>query len=1398
MNLIQNWLLQVKGLRKKRSLKLCDRITSQNCYIQTHLTLCSLILLIATPAYSQITSDNTLGAESSQITPNVLINGANADQIDGGALRGSNLFHSFSDFNINDGQRVYFGNPTGVQNILTRVTGGQASNILGTLGVNGNANLFLINPNGILFGQNARLDIRGSFVGTTANAVQLGNQGIFSATNPAAPPLLTVNPSALLFNQINPNSITNRTRFSETDAANTALFSPEQGSRFLVGGNIIFDGGQIGVLNNRLELGGLTAVGSVELIGSGNEMQLSFPENVSKADITFQNNAAALTTGGSPITVNAHNFSLSNNSLIGVAFAEGQGTLGIPSGDLTINATGTVSLDDKSYLLNVGLQNSLGDTGNIAINSNSIRLSNDSQISTNGQKNRGNISLNSLEDITLDSNSLISTFGTSNSIGKAGDISLNAQTINLSNRAAINSGNNGQGLGGKITLHAQYSISLSGSSIIASASAASVFGGVNNQPSGDIEITARTLSLDGEYTTISSRNFDEGQAGNIQIITDDLISLNGFATITSSVTGQGNGGDIQLQTRVLTLSNGSNIDTLTRGQGKSGNLLINALDSVTLTGTTTLVNPRTGENLISGSRLGTNSQGSGNGGKLTINTGRLSIRDGGNIITNAFVGQSGRGGDLTINATDFIEVIGTTPNGAISSAISSSTLGSGDAGNLTLTTPRLSVLDGGSVSAGVLNSDSTGRGGNLTINASDLVEVVGVSPDGQVFSDIFAGTTGSGDAGNMTINTNRLIISGGALVGTDARTSSKGQGGNLTVNALDSVEVMGTSPDGEILSQLTASTGGAGNAGNMTINTNRLSITSGASVSTDTRASSKGQGGNLIVNAFDSVEVVGKGTDSQLSSTLTASTGGAGNAGNLTINTRSLSIRDLGIVSATTFSGSTGNGGNLTVNASDSVDVIGGYSEGQFGSVLTTATFSSGNAGYLNINTRRLSIRDGGFVSTAAAEESTGQGGNLTVNASDLVEIVGQSSDDLFGTFLTTGTSGTGNAGNLSITTYRLSLSNGGYITTTTSGAGRGGNIDINATNSVEILANPADIDLPDGIFTSTGGAGNAGDVTIRTQHLSVQNGGVVGANTAPESTGQGGNVTINASDAVEVIGISNNGLLPSFISVRSRGQGKAGDITVNSPLIKVENRGAINAESFANDGGNIALNTNILLLRRGGNVSATAGNQKAGGDGGNISINSSFIVAVPNENSDISADAFTGKGGNVNINVQNIFGTEARSQQTSQSDITASSDLGVQGQINISSPEVQTPQKLLELPTGLIDASTQFAQTCPRGRYAKPLGSFVVTGRGGSLPPNTLEPLTGTGNLSPLATLDGEIVNSQTDAGIQLKEEVVNSAPIVEAQGLVKTADGNIILVAQAPTATPTATSSSAMCPAS
>lgn len=181
---------------------------------QTRVLIGGVVLGVGTfslsgsTALAQIVPDDTLGGERSQINRNATVRGRLGDRIDGGAIRGVNLFHSFQEFNVNTGQRVYFSNPTGIENILSRVTGNTISDINGTLGVDGAANLFLLNPNGIVFGPNARLDISGSFVGSTGDRFTFGDGSEFSATNPQAPPLLTMRVPVGL--QYGTGTITNR------------------------------------------------------------------------------------------------------------------------------------------------------------------------------------------------------------------------------------------------------------------------------------------------------------------------------------------------------------------------------------------------------------------------------------------------------------------------------------------------------------------------------------------------------------------------------------------------------------------------------------------------------------------------------------------------------------------------------------------------------------------------------------------------------------------------------------------------------------------------------------------------------------------------------------------------------------------------------------------------------------------------------------------------------------------------------------------------------------------------------------------------------------------------------------------------------------------------------------
>jgi filamentous hemagglutinin family protein len=211
----------------------------------------STFLFPISAVLAQITPDATLGSEGSVVTPNAVVNGAQADLIEGGALRGGNVFHSFQDFNVNDGQRVYFANPTGIENILSRVTGGNVSNIFGTLGVDGAANLFLLNPSGVVFGPNAQLDVSGAFTVTTAERYSFLEGAEFSATNPGQAPLVTVSITpGVQFNDTPRGDITNQGNLAVGAGETLSLY----GDTVVSSGDLTAEGGTVQVLGNQVGL----------------------------------------------------------------------------------------------------------------------------------------------------------------------------------------------------------------------------------------------------------------------------------------------------------------------------------------------------------------------------------------------------------------------------------------------------------------------------------------------------------------------------------------------------------------------------------------------------------------------------------------------------------------------------------------------------------------------------------------------------------------------------------------------------------------------------------------------------------------------------------------------------------------------------------------------------------------------------------------------------------------------------------------------------------------------------------------------------------------------------------------------------------------------------------------
>jgi large exoprotein involved in heme utilization and adhesion len=258
-----------------------------------------------------------------------------------------------------------------------------------------------------------------------------------------------------------------------------------------------------------------------------------------------------------------------------------------------------------------------------------------------------------------------------------------------------------------------------------------------------------------------------------------------------------------------------------------------------------------------------------------------------------------------------------------------------------------------------------------------------------------------------------------------------------------------------------------------------------------------------------------------------------------------------------------------------------------------------------------------------------------------------------------------------------------------------------------------------------------------------------------------------------------------------STGSEIAGNLQLKARSIQLDNLGAITATTSSGNGGDITLQVqDLLLMRQNSNISTTAGITGAGGDGGNIDINAPFIVAVPEENSDITANAFSGSGGNIQITASGIFGTQFRDRLTPESDITASSEFGAAGVVTLNTPDVDPSQGLVGLPAELVDASGLIASGCGAGgRQGE--SKFIVTGRGG-LP---LSP--GDATLSPYPTGTVRSIPSTAPSSDSHDHSVSGSDPftkpttpaptqIVEAQGWMINALGSVVLTASAPTATP------------
>ncbi|NET55850.1 MAG: filamentous hemagglutinin N-terminal domain-containing protein [Symploca sp. SIO2E6] len=1276
----------------------------------------------------QIAPDNTL-PNNSIVTPTGI-----TFTIDGGTALGNNLFHSFQEFSVPTGTEALFNNEANLTNIITRVTGNQISDIDGVIRTNNSANFFLINPNGIVFGPNAALDVGGSFLASTANSLLFSDGINFSATNPQASPLLTINvPLGLQYGN----------GAAEVQVQQSRLAVSPQQNLALLGGNVSIDGGTLLAPGGQVSLGGLVGAGIVSLQG----IEPSFPQTIQRGDVHLGNSTLIEVTGASDgsITLDTHNLSITDSQLLGGIITNSSPV--VEAGDIVVNATGDLTLSKGSLISNRVPANARGTGGDIDISANSLALTDGSRITTVTQ-----------------------------SPGKAGDIFLEANEIDISGFTADGlfsgilslSENPNSGLGGSILINqdtSQGTVRLANRGFIATVTNSSSDG-------GGIEVNGDHLVLEsgGQILTLATNS---GNAGEVTLNLRETVSISGSSQDFIS-------SPFEELTVVnldeLTLENELNPNIEASGTGGIPYVTVQRTPEQIISGTTVL-GPATQQydyysfTITQGDSRGIFDIDFGDG--YTDNPGSLDTEI---VLFERATGEvlaSNDDSDLTdgaqgsiVNQDSYLSFTFNSPGTYV--------LGVGEFD----TVPNsLQGLEGDRLDPGdtySLHVSLENQGTGIALPASNL-NPNHFNPNYGLHSGLFSVTEAAGNTGKLNINTRQLQLDAGAEIA--ATTLGSGRSQDITINAQENVGII----DQSTISNITRGSGNAGSiilntedirlanrsfiniinfeqgdTGDIRLNANNLTVLEGAGLNNNTYL--QGDAGKIIINAKESVIFDGEsslGQDS-LAFNLVAGPSAVGNSGGIEINTRHLGITRGAQLATTTYG--EGNAGGITINASESVLLDGTASNGRFDGLITIVrVIGRGNAGDINIATNSLTISNQARVSSQT--EGQGNAGSINITAQDVFLDNGLINSSAQST-------ATGLGGQIGITTDTISLTNGSRILASTSGEGDAGDI--------HLRANRLSAREGSQLSTSTATDFDAGNITLEIADSILLSGEETGlfANTAVGSGGNSGSIFIAQPRNVTI----RDG---AGVGVSSQGTGVGGSIKVQAGSLTLDNQAFLTAATAANQGGDILLLLEeLLLMRRNSQITATAGTAGAGGNGGNIEINAPFIVAIPTENSDITANAFEGNGGRITLTARGILGIEFREELTPFSDITASSQFGISGSVTITNPEVNPTSGLVELPEEVIDPTKQVIARCAAAEG----NSFTLTGQGG-IPEDPTAPIRGQTIWQDLQDFSAPEEQPQPVVPPSPPPVVENPpSQIVEATGWIVDAEGNVELVAQLP----------------
>jgi filamentous hemagglutinin family protein len=829
------------------------------CFITLLLNPCLISGLFLHPAIipsshaaSNITSDGTLGTA---INP-----AGNLYNIDGGTIKGTNQFHSFSLFSVGTGDTASFNGPSGIVNIIGRVTGGQQSVIDGLLkSTIFGANLYLLNPYGVMFGRNAALDVSGSFHVSTADYLRMTDGARFYADLGRQSTLSTAPVAAFGFLSNKPAAIS----IQESD-----LEVLEGMTLSIIGGDINITGSKIVAPSGRINIASVASPGEVIPIESRDAPDLQMSSfnslgNINLLEGTFLN---ACNFGGNGTVVIRGRKLLVKNS--------------------TIEASTMGNIDGAKVAIDIDIKE------NLDVNGGMILAATDG----NGQCGDVVIRCGSLEM----KNFGIWSLNTPSSSGNGGNVNVEVNTGNLDMKEGsyIASTTRTSGNAGNVNVEVNTgSLDMREGSYILSTTHSSGNGGNVN-----VEVNTGNLDMrEGSY--IMSDTFSSGNAGNVKMTADSILMTgtydsygkNTFVFAGTEEGSSGRGGDLSIKTGSLKVRDGAVILVGTSGSGAGGNIDINAENILV-----------SGENALGIMAFISNyTDGSGNAGDISIDTGNLELRNKGFI--NLSGSALGRAADLEVNADGRILITGEAGIGST---------GEGDTGNIRLKASSFEMTDGailGSVakhqwaageidvnansillSDAVISSSSTspyetGTGGTIRINAKNLLIHGAI---------IMAATTGAADGGAIEVNAKSVLISGtkdGVSSGLHTEsTFGSGTGGNIQLSG-NQIQLFN---DASISSQ----SGGTGNAGNININAGSTLLMENSSITTE---ATRADGGNIHVHAGYMVNLI--------DSKITASVGGGHQTtgGNITIDPQYVILNDSKIV-ANAYAGK---GGNIKIKS---------------------------------------------------------------------------------------------------------------------------------------------------------------------------------------------------------------------------------------------------------------------------------------------------------------------------------------------------------------------------------------------------------------------------------------------------------------------------------------------------